>query len=316
MKKFSLTILGSNAAGPGYGRITSCQYLYYDKYAFLIDCGEACQIRLSEYKLKANKIDTICISHLHGDHIFGLPGLLTSFSNASRTKDLTLIGPKGIKSFVDDIIKHTYSRINYTIKYLELDHQNQEKLVFENEDFEVKAFPLKHRIPTYGYLFQEKQVQLNIKKEAIDNYQLSIPEIKSIKRAQDVQRVNGEIIKWEDCCINPSRPRSYAYCSDTVYDESLAEYISGTQFLYHETTYLHELAHLAKERMHSTALEAAKIARLSKVGNLIIGHYSSRYRKVDALVEEAKSVFPSVLKGYDGFMLNFPKLKTKIEANS
>jgi len=311
MKKFRLTILGSNAAGPGYGRITSCQYLLYDKYAFLIDCGEACQIRLSEYKLKANKIDTICISHLHGDHCFGLPGILTSFSNASRSKPLNLIGPKGIKSFMDDIVKHTYSRINYDINYIELDHEDQAKVVFENDDLAVTAFPLKHRIPTYGYRFQEKHNQLNIKKEAIEKYELTIPEIKTIKQGKNVIKNGGETIKWEDCCVNPSLPRSYSYCSDTVYDEDLSQYVSKTQYLYHETTYLHELAHLAKERMHSTSLEAGKVALKSEAGHLIIGHYSSRYRQVDDLVDEAKTVFPNVLKGYDGFMLDFPKLKTK-----
>ncbi len=309
MKKFHLTILGANAAGPGYGRITSCQYLMYDNAAFLIDCGEACQIRISEYKLKANKINTICISHLHGDHCFGLPGLLTSFSNANRSKALTVIGPKGIKAFVDDIIAHTYSRINYPLSFIELDHSNQTEVVFTNDDFEVSAFPLKHRIPTYGYRFQEKAHQLNIKKEAIEKFQLSIPEIKKIKQGIDVIRNNKEIIKWQDSCINPSLPRSYSYCSDTVYDEDICKYISESQYLYHETTYLHELSHLAKERMHSTALEAGQIALKANVQNLIIGHYSSRYRKVDSLVEEASSVFTNVLKGYDGFMLDFPKIK-------
>jgi len=313
MKKFSLTILGSNAAGPGYGRITSCQYLQYDKSAFLIDCGEASQIRISEYKLKANKIDTICISHLHGDHCFGLPGLLTSFSNASRKKSLRLIGPKGIKSFIDDIVKHTYSRINYPIEYIELNHENESKVVFENEGIVLSAFPLKHRVPTFGYRFQEKQNQLNIKKDAIEKYQLSVPEIKTLKLAKDVERNGGETIKWIDCCINPSLPRSYSYCSDTVYDEELIPFITETQFLYHETTYLDELAHLAAERMHSTSLQAGKIALQAKAGHLIIGHYSSRYNKVDALVDEAKTVFPNVHKGYDGFMIDFPKIKAKID---
>lgn len=313
MKKFHLTILGSNAAGPGYGRITSCQYLQYDKSAFLIDCGEACQIRISEYKLKANKIDTICISHLHGDHCFGLPGLLTSFSNASRSKSLMIIGPKGIKSFVDDIIKHTYSRINYPLEFTELDHSYGSLQVYQDQSLKILAFPLKHRIPTYGYRFQEVYNQLNIKKEAISKFNLSIPEIKEIKQGINVTRENGEIISWESCCINPSLPRSYSYCSDTIYDEELSSEILETQYLYHETTYLHELAHLAKERMHSTALDAGRIATLSKAKNLIIGHYSGRYRKVDDLVLEAKSVFPNVLKGYDGFMLDFPKIRLEIK---
>lgn len=309
MKKFNLTILGTNAAGPGYGRITSCQYILYDNYAFLIDCGEACQIRISEYKLKANRIDTICISHLHGDHCFGLPGLITSFGNAGRSKALNIIGPNGIKAFVDDIITHTYSRVNYPLQFIELDHSNESKVVFENEDLFVFAFPLMHRVPTYGYRIQEKSYQLNIKKEAIVTWELSVSEIKKIKKGKDVIRENGDQIKWQDCCINPSLPRSYSYCSDTVYNEDVCQYIEKSQYLYHETTYLHELSHLAKERMHTTALEAGQIALLAEVQNLIIGHYSSRYRKVDSLVEEALSVFPNVIKGYDGFILDFPKIK-------
>lgn len=307
MKKFHLTILGSNAAGPAYGRITTCQYLHYDKTAFLIDCGEACQIRLSQYKLKANKIETILISHMHGDHCFGLPGLLTSFSNASRTKPLLLVGPEGIKKFIEDILAHTFSRISYEITFLELSHTKGNELVYDDSNIKVVAFPLKHRIPTYGYRFQEKQNQLNIKKEAITQFQLSIEEIKKIKMAKDVNRKNGQSIKWQDCCVNPSTPRSYSFCSDTVYDESITQYIHKTQYLYHETTYMHELAKLAKERMHSTALEAGKIALKADARNLIIGHYSSRYRNVDSLVTEAASVFQNVIKGYDGFMLEFPK---------
>jgi len=275
------------------------------------DCGEACQIRISEYKLKANKIKHICISHLHGDHVFGLPGLITSFSNASRKDKLTVIGPTGIKSFVEDVIKHTYSRLNYPLEYIELNHQDRSETIFENDHLKLMAFPLKHRIPTYGYRFQEKQPQFNIQKEAIARYQLNVEEIKLIKQGKDVIRSHSEVIAWKDCCINPSLPRSYSYCSDTVYDENICQYIKDSQYLYHETTYLHELAHLAKERMHATALEAGKIAKLSNVGNLIIGHYSSRYRKVDDLVQEAQTSFQNVHKGYDGFMLDFPKIKAQ-----
>ena len=307
MKKFHLTILGSNAAGPAYGRITTCQYLIYNKSAFLIDCGEACQIRISEYKLKANKIETICISHLHGDHCFGLPGLLTSYSNASRSKALCIIGPKGIKKFVEDIMTNTFSRITYEISYIELDHDDGLQKVHEDQHIKVLAFPLKHRIPTYGYRFQEKQIQLNIKKDAILQFQLTIDEIKRIKSGQDVIREDGQKILWKNCCINPSLPRSYSFCSDTIYDPDICQYIANSQYLYHEATYTHELVHLAKERMHSTALEAGKIALESKADNLIIGHYSSRYRNVETLIEEAASVFHSVHKGYDGFMLEFPK---------
>ena len=309
MIKFKLTILGTNAAGPAYGRITSCQALEIDNNAIIIDCGEACQIRLREYKIKTSKIKLVCISHLHGDHVFGLPGLLTSFSNQGRKEDLTIIGPKGIKSFVQDILRHSSSYLSYPIEFIELSHEKGSENIYGSENYKINAFPLKHRITTYAYRFDEVLPLYNVKKEAITKYNLSIDEIKTLKTGTSILRVDGDNIDFEDCVMPRVKARSYAYCSDTVFDPSITKYLESCQYLYHETTYEKALADLAKERMHSTSIEAAQIARQAQVECLITGHYSGRYRLVDLIADEAQEVFGNVIKGYDGLMIDFQKPK-------
>jgi len=302
VKKFHLTILGSNAACPAYGRITSCQILNYDESLILIDCGEGCQIRLAEYKIKKSKIDIICISHLHGDHVFGLPGLVSSFSHEGRSKDLTIIGPLGIKQFVESTLRLTHSRQTYKIEFIELDHIGN--LTLAQKPMTISAFPLKHRVPTYGYRFDESLNERNINKKAISTYNLTIEELKKLKKGIDVIRVDGQIISSEEATLKQKPPRSFAYCSDTIYDEELIEYVKEVNFLYLETTYMHDLVELAIERMHSTSTQSAMLAKKAGVGNLIIGHYSSRYRSVDDLWLEAKNTFNNTIKGYDGLLLD------------
>lgn len=309
MIKFKLTILGTNAAGPAYGRITSSQVLEVDNQSIIIDCGEACQIRIQEYKIKPSKVQVVCVSHLHGDHIFGLPGLITSLSNQGRKDTLTLIGPVGIKSFVEDILSHSSSHLNYTIEFIELSHDKGSVDIYGSDKYQIKAFPLKHRIKAYGYRIEEKLPSFNVIKEAIQKYSLSIEEIKTLKAGHDIIRPDGSQIEMNDCVLPRAKARSYAYCSDTVYDLDLVEYLDSCQYLYHETTYEHALAELAKERMHSTSVEAAQIAKLSNVECLITGHYSGRYRKVDLIADEAKEIFENVIKGYDGLMIDFQKPK-------
>jgi len=305
MKTFRLTILGTNSANPGFGRITSAQILDYNHQLILIDCGEASQIRLTEYKIKRSKIDLICISHLHGDHIYGLPGLLSSLSNSGRTAKLKICGPPNISKYINHTTELTGGRINYPIEFIELTHQTgiQEVALF-NKDLRVSAFPMKHRIQTYGYRFDELTGDYKVRKEMIPKYGLEIEEIKSLKRGENVKRQNGDVLDFKSFTHPQKEPRSYAYCSDTIYDEELIPYVEKVNALYHETTYLHELKHLAVERMHSTTIDAANIAKKAEIGKLITGHYSSRYRSVDELIEEAKTVFPAVVKGYDGVILD------------
>lgn len=302
MTKFQLTLLGTNAATPAFGRITSCQILNYNESLVLIDCGEACQIRLNQYKIKRSKIDIICISHLHGDHIFGLPGLLTSYNLHDRKSPLTIFGPVGIKFYIEQVMIACQGKFIFPIEIIELDHEGI-KEIGQLGALQITAFPMKHRIKTYGYRFDEKIPPRNIRKEAIKKYALSIAEIKQVKSGKTIEREGSEV-DLNELCFSQKAARSYAYCSDTIYDLDLVQYIKGVDYLYHETTYTKELAIQAEERMHATAEQAATIAKSAGVGHLITGHYSGRYRDPKPLLIEAKAVFARSLMGYDGMIIN------------
>jgi ribonuclease Z len=296
--KFEVTILGNNSAFPAYGRFPTSQIVNHNDHLFMIDCGEGSQVRLSKFHIKRSRIDHIFISHLHGDHVFGLPGLLNSYAHMGRKKPMHIYGPKGIRMLIDTVLRLSSSIVNYEIVYRELDHTERSK-VFESSSIRMYAFPMKHRIPTYGYLFEERKERVNVRKEAIEKYDLSISDIRAVKAGQETITVRGEQIKGEDL-LQRTRPRSYAFCSDTVFDPDLVKWIGGVDLLYHETTFLHELEDKATFSMHSTALQAGMIARLAEVDKLIIGHFSSRYRDVAPLVEEARETFPEVEAAEEG----------------
>jgi ribonuclease Z len=296
---FKLTVLGSNAAKPAHGRFTSSQVLENEQYAYLIDAGEGCQIRLSQYKIKRNRIKAIFISHLHGDHLFGLPGVLTSFFHFSRTSDLRIIGPIGIKKFVESVLSISESHIQFKLLFTELNADSLTQ-VYKDSKIEVFAFPLNHRIPTNGYLFRTMVKPPNLIKSKISEYGLTVDEIKSLKSGQEVTRESGERLKVEEFTEFRTHPASYAYCSDTRYDESIVPYIKNINCLYHESTYDHSLVDKAKERGHSTSKEAALIAKSANAKQLLIGHFSSIYRYPSLLLEEARSVFPKTDLAYDG----------------
>lgn len=299
MRTFDVTILGSMAAMPHQGKITSAQIVQYENQFILIDCGEATQINIAKYKIHSSKISTICISHLHGDHIFGLPGLLSSFTHHQRKNKLVILGPAGIRKYVDFIVEITYQRLSYPVDIFEFSPVDKIH-VLELPGLEIYAFPLEHRIETLGYIIKEKILFRNILEGVIKEYDLHFDQIKKIKDGEDLVLRDGTIIK-NDRITHPERkPRSYAYCSDTVYTETIVPYIQGVSCLYHEATYLHESLNKAQERKHSTAKEAATIAKLSGVGKLIIGHFSSRYNDFNVLLEEAKEIFPEVYLGLEG----------------
>ena len=298
-----LTVLGSNAAMPAHGRITSSQILSNQNNLYLNDCGEGTQIRLSQYKIKRNNIKAIFISHLHGDHIYGLPGVLSSYFHFQRSQLLHIFGPPGIKKMIQMLMEIANASLGFELIITEISPAGKEE-IYKDNLIQVCAFPMKHRIQTNGYLFEELKKPRNIRKDAIIKYNLSIPEIKSFKLGENVVRSSGEIIKAEDVLVSIAQPKSYAYCSDTIYDPSLAKYIDSVDLLYHETTYLHELQEKAAARMHSTAKEAAEIAIMCKAKKLMIGHYSGMYRLPDRLLSEAKLVFHNTIAGYDGVMVD------------
>jgi len=302
MDKFELTILGCNSAMPAHGRFPTSQVLNVSGELLLIDCGEGTQMRMSQYKIKRNQIRHILISHLHGDHIYGLPGFLGSLSHLSRTAPLKIYGPPGLQEYVSTCLRISQSHIDYNIEIVEVALSNLKPL-FRTSKFTVEAFPVNHRIPCMGFLIRETPRPVNIKKDAVSTYEMSIPEIKAVKAGQDLFR-DGKQIPNEDLTHPRRRARSYAYCADTQIDGWSKDHLRGIDMLYHEATYLDELRKQAQARGHATALEAAELAKLLDVGQLIIGHYSSRYRSIDALVEEAQTVFPNTVGGYDGMIRN------------
>jgi len=297
--KFEVLILGSLAAMPQRDLITSSQILNVDDHLFLTDCGEGTQMKIEKYKVSRKKIEAVFISHLHGDHVFGLPGLITSMSHHHRTSTLTIIGPKGIEELVLTIMRLSSSYLSFDLKFIEI-IEDCFQHVFENEQITVKAFPLKHRITTFGYLFTQKPGRLNIKEELIKKYHLSFEQIRTIKNGGKVTLDNENIYEASFFTYPPVKSKSYAYCSDTIYDESIIPYIWEVDLLYHESTYLDDLREQALQRMHSTALEAATIASKANVKKLLIGHFSSRYLSLEPFSAEIRSIFEASYLGVEG----------------
>jgi len=287
---FDIRILGANSAVPNKDRFPTCQCVSIHNENILIDCGEGAQINISHYRIKQSKIRTILISHLHGDHVYGLPGLLNSLSMFGRKEVLQIYGPVGIKDFIEAVFAHTYVHLQYDLTIHELDHSGISEIC-KTKTAIISAFPMQHRIPTYGYLITERAQSLNINPLAIEKYSLDIPQIKAAKAGDSITTAGGIFIPNEKLVLAQKKQRTYAYCSDTVYDLDLVSYIYQADLLYHEATYLHELQEKAAERMHSTAREAAQIAHAAEVSKLIIGHYSSRYDDLQVLEDEAKAVF-------------------------
>ena len=296
--KFEVTILGNNSAFPAFGRFPTAQVLNHNEHLFLIDCGEGTQMRLSDFRIKRSRINHIFISHLHGDHVYGLPGLLNSYAHTSRTAPMHVYGPKGIRQMIDTVLRLSSSIVSYDLIFHELEHEGKVK-VHESSAIKVFAFPMQHRVPTYGYVFYEKRGKVNVRKEAIEKYDLSVHDIRALKDGSEDFVVNGETIPNENLVVR-TEARSYAFCSDTIYDVNLVPHIKGVNLLYHEATFMHNLEAKAIASKHTTAFQAGMIARLAEVEKLIIGHFSSRYQDVAPLVAEAKDAFPNVEAAIEG----------------
>jgi ribonuclease Z len=296
---FRVLILGSNSAIPAFGRNPSAQYIQHFGDSFLVDCGEGTQIRLTTFRIKRGKIRAIFISHLHGDHIYGLPGLLTTLSLSGFEHEIQIIGPVGLKRFIEINLEISQSNLHFPIHITELE-ENHTGIVFENAIFEVRSFPLNHRITTFGYCFQEKPKPLRLRGELIEKYRIDPSKIHAIRSGADFQLPNGIVIPNKDLTMPPHPSYSYAYCSDTIYDESLVKYIKQIDVLYHEATFGNDMLHLARERYHSTSEEAAKIALLAQVKTLYLGHFSSRYQELEPLLEEARTVFKESYLAIEG----------------
>jgi len=287
------------AAFPDKGKLTSAQVLQFHNEHILIDCGEGAQINVARYNIPMSKITAIFISHLHGDHLFGLPGLLSSFQHHQREKPLTILGPVGLQEYVETIFRVSQQFINYPIRILEIDIQKK-AFVWQIQNLSISAFPLDHRIQTFGYLFEEIIPFRNIRPECISQYNLTFDDIKRVKKGEDIILPDGSLISNEEMTMPMPVGRSYAYCSDTSFSISLADNFTGVSVLYHEATYTHDLVEKARERKHSTAREAAMVAREAGAGKLLIGHFSSRYQDVSVLLAEAMTVFPDTFLASEG----------------
>ena len=300
----NLTILGCYAATPRTFTNPTSQVLEIRNRLFLIDCGEGTQVQLRKNKVKFSKINHVFISHLHGDHFYGLIGLISTFMLLGRTSDLHIYGPKGIKEVILLQLKLSNSYTAYNLYFHELTSSESE-VIFEDEKVIVKTIPLKHRVYTNGFLFQEKIGDRKLDMNAVQNHNIDTCYYQKIKNGKDIEMEDGTIIPNEKLTFDPIPPKSYAFCSDTVYDESIIPIIENTDILYHESTFLETEAHLSEKTMHTTAKQAATIALKSNVKQLIMGHYSTRYASIDLFKEEAESIFPNVLLSDDGKTFEF-----------
>lgn len=298
-QSFDLLILGSSSAAPTTKRNPSAQLLNVAERFFLIDCGEATQIQLRKYKTKFQKIDHIFISHLHGDHFLGLPGFLASMHLLGRKQELNIYAPKELKGIIDLLNSVSETRMNYEIKW-HFTKDDGLNLLFEDDKVQVHSFPMKHRIFCTGFLIKEKPLLRKIDKDKLDKNKISTAEINNLRHGLDVINEDGKKIKNKEVTIDPEEPRSYAYCSDTIYDEDLVKYLKGVDLLYHESTFLNDKAKRASETFHSTAEQAAKIAKAAKVKQLLLGHYSARYGDLEPFIQEASPFFKNVMLASEG----------------
>lgn len=294
-----LTILGCYAATPRTISNPTSQVLEIKNRVFLIDCAEGTQVQLRKSKVKFSKINHIFISHLHGDHFYGLVGLISTFMLLNRESDLTVYGPKGIKEIILLQLRASGSFTGYNLYFHELE-SNQSEIIYEDDRVVVKTIPLKHRVYTNGFLFQEKNIERKLNVEAVENYEIDKVYFNKIKYGGDITLDNGTIIPNSELTFDPQVAKSYAFCSDTIYDESIIPLIENVDYLYHESTFLESEAHLSERTMHSTAKQAATIALKAKVKHLILGHYSTRYGNIEYFKTEAQTIFPNVLLADDG----------------
>ncbi len=303
---FFITILGSSSAKPTVGRHHSSQVVNISEQYYLVDAGEGCQQQMFRYGINPLKLKAIFISHLHGDHLFGLFPLLSTLGLYGRKTELVIYAPRPFGDMLEHHKKYFDASLSYPVTWVEVNCRKHQ-IIFENRTLEVWSVPLRHRLPTSGYLFREKTPSLNVEKYKIEKYGLSIAQITSAKRGEDVTLSTGEVIPNGEITYTPYQGRSYAYLSDTSYFEREAEYCRGVDMIYHEATYGNEEQAIAKQRGHSTAREAAQVALKAEAKRLILGHFSTRYKDLTPLLDEAREIFPTTELGEEGCKFEIEK---------
>ncbi|MFP4022975.1 MAG: ribonuclease Z [Thiohalospira sp.] len=296
---FELTILGSSSAVPTSKRNLTAHVLNAHERFFLIDCGEGTQLQLRRNKIRFGKINHIFISHLHGDHIFGLFGLISTFSLLNRQTDLHIYAHCELEKILNQHIEYFERTLPFKIIYHFLNSKKNE-IIYEDKKITVETIPLKHRIPTCGFLFKEKPHLRNLQKNAVQKYNIPIREIQKIKEGAGLTLADGSIIPNAELTLPPYKQRSYAYCTDTAYSEKIVPILKNVDLLFHEATFTEQLKSQAKKTFHSTAKQAATIAQKANAKKLIIGHFSARYKDVTPLIQEAQKIFVPTYSAEDG----------------
>lgn len=291
--------MGSGSATPTAQRNPSAQVVQILGRYFLVDCGEGAQIQMRRFKVKFQKIDAIFISHLHGDHYLGLMGFLQSLHLLNRNKPLALYGPEPLKEILDIQFKHSYTELKYQLIFHPT-NPNEPQKIYEDNCITVNSFPLSHRIPCTGFIFKEKEKLRLINKRKLKEYSIPIAWLQRIKEGQDLIREDGTVVPNHELTTDPSPSRSYAYCSDTIYDIRITEYIKNVTLLYHESTFLNDMQNRAKETFHSTAAEAADIAHKAGVNKLMLGHFSARYGSTQPFLDESTKIFKNTIIAEEG----------------
>lgn len=303
MSDLKLKILGNGSAVPTLNAKPSSQMLIYRGRQFLIDCGEGTQMQMIKYGVKSRRLNDILISHLHGDHFFGLFGMLSTFHLFGRDKDLNLFAPSPLKLLLEKVFETSDTRLRYKINFFPLEDFVSSPII-ETSTFSISGFKLIHSVPTRGFVFREKELPLKIDKSFVKSKGLNVEQINNIKSGNDFIDMDGKLYTNEDITIKSRSPLSYAYCSDTAYSEEIIEHIKGVKLLYHEATFDNTMLDMAGTKKHSTASQAAQIAKLAEVEKLILGHFSARFKTFELLLNEARNIFPNSQISVEGDTYN------------
>ena len=302
MAEFNINILGCGSALPTTRHLATSQIVDLRDNLYMIDCGEGTQVQMRRMRVRFGRLAHIFISHLHGDHCFGLPGLISTLGMLGRTGELVVHGPKEVETYLRPVMDLFCRGMEFEVRFNPVDTRSH-SLVMEDRSLSVYSIPLKHRIPTCGYLFAEKPKEAHIIREMTDFYQVPVRCMKDIKQGQDYVTPEGEVIPNSRLTRPAAPPKRYAFCSDTAYNRSIIPIIEGADLLYHEATFAECDLARAKETFHSTARQAAEIARDAHVKRLVIGHYSARYEDLSELHREAEAVFPGTILGNEGTVI-------------
>lgn len=298
-QEFEVTVLGNTSSIPTRGRNHTAQVIRFGQEFLLLDCGEGTQHQLLKYKVKASKISNIFISHLHGDHYLGLVGLLSSYHLSKRTAPLKIYGPKGLDEILTTHFRWSNTRLSYPLHFIETSASGTH-LLLDHPLFKVSSFPLRHRIPTTGFLIQEKEGPRSLIKEKLQTWPIPLEAIHSLRKGKDYQTADGALLRVVDFCHPLAPLRTYAFCSDTAFSQELSDILNGVDLLYHEATFMEADKQRATETYHSTAKQAAQIAQLCGAKKLLLGHYSSRYPDLSNLLAEAQTIFTNSCLSEEG----------------